>query len=265
MNITKRCIINFFSRGREEYRLGTERLITSALKVQFDGDILVWSPDFTQEGDIDEKIFTFKGYPNTEKYGECKPHKEEPYQFKSYCFQKALEMGYEKILWCDSSVMLFRNPDHYFKLANEVGVVLFDNQGCLESVYTSDDCLNTMGCSYEYANSFFQIDAAIMLLDFTFWKTQLFFDDYIKYCSDGICLNGKSGSTRPEFSAHRHDQSVASYIARKHYINPINYGAWAYFGDSGVQTEKKYRPTFAKVGIQLPMNLIESILPMEVN
>ncbi|GEM_PF-2540559 len=263
MNVTKRCVINFFSAGRENYKLGTERLISSILKVHFDGDILVWSPDFTTEGNITEKVFVFKGYPKTEKYGECKPHSEEPYQFKSFAFQQALEMGYEKILWCDSSVMVFRNPDHYFKLANEIGVVLFDNQGCLESVFTSDDCLDRMGCSYEYANTFFQIDAAIMLLDFTYWKTKLFFDDYIHYCTDGICLNGKSGSVRPEFKAHRHDQSIASYIAKKHYINSINYGGWGYFGDTGIQDERKYRPTFAKVGIQIPMNVVESILPIE--
>lgn len=260
---TKKCLINFFSQGREDYCRGTERLIQSAKITGFNGDILIFSPHYNYDYVYDGNIFTYKGYPNTEKYGECKPHKEEPYQFKAFAFQKALEMGYEQILWCDSSVVIFRNPEHYFKLAKEIGVVLFDNQGCLESVFTSDDCLDQMGCSYKYANTFFQIEAAIMLLDFTYWKTHDFFNDYIKYCIDGICLKGKSGSKRPEFKAHRHDQSIASYIAKKHYINSINYGGWTYFGNYEVDGKNKYRPTFAKVGILNPLNIINKILPIE--
>jgi hypothetical protein len=263
MNEQKKCIINFFSPGREDYKKGTERFVTTAKLVGFSGDIIVHSPGFTENKQLDNNIFTITGYPVTEKYGKCKEHTEEPYQFKSFAFQQALEMGYEKILWCDSSVMLFRNPEHYFKLSHETGIILFDNPGCLESVYTSDDCLDQMGCSYELANTFFQIDAAIMLLDFTYWKTQVFFDDYVKYCTDGICLNGKSNSNRPEFKAHRHDQSVASYIAKKHYINTINYGGWAYWGDDMVREINRFRPTFAKVGVQVPLQYVEQYVQIE--
>ncbi len=31
-------------------------------------------------------------------------HTENPYAFKVYCFMKALELGYRKIIYCDSSL-----------------------------------------------------------------------------------------------------------------------------------------------------------------
>jgi len=252
MNSKKRCLINFFSEGREAYLKGTERLVNCGFKVGLDADILVHSSDFNRdiEGDFTEgnKIYSYMGYPITTKYGECRPHKEAPYQFKAYAIQNALEKGYEKILWCDSSIMLFKNPEHYWELAHEIGVVLFDNQGCIEATWTSDDCLEAMGCSVEYARTFFQCDAGIMMLDFTHFKTKEVFDDYMKYCNDDICLKGVSKSTRQDFTAHRHDQSIISYIAKKHYVNFINYGGWTYGGDPAFM-EGKYNPTFAKVGI----------------
>lgn len=40
----KRCIVNVFSEGRENYVAGTKRLINSLKDVGYIGDILVWSP-----------------------------------------------------------------------------------------------------------------------------------------------------------------------------------------------------------------------------
>lgn len=259
--MNKRCIINFFSTGREDYQRGTERLISCVLTHNMDVDVIVHSPDFTEDAEIirkQSKITMIKGYPITQKYGEGKPHSEAPYQFKAYCFQHALELGYKEILWCDSSIVILKNPEHYWKLAEEIGVILFDNQGCLESTWTSDDCLNQMGCDPEYAKTFFQCDAGIMMLNFNNPKTNIVFDEYMKYCNDGICLKGASGSTRPDFTAHRHDQSVISYIAKKNYINFINYGGWVYGGDPGVK-EGRFNPTFAKLGIRVPASEINSI------
>jgi len=246
--------VNFFSVGREDYKSGTERMITSALRAGFRGDIIVFSPDFIKDSvDMtihDSKVISIKGYPITREFGECKPHKEEPYQFKSYAFQYAREQGYKEVLWCDSSTFICKNPEHYFELAKEIGVVTFDNQGCLEAVWTADDCLEQIGCDAEYAKTFFQVEAFTILFNFNHKRGNLVFDDYIKYCSDGICLKGTSGSTRPEFKAHRHDQSVLSYILRKHYGIPINYGGWVVNEDFHKNmSDPNFRPTFGKIGV----------------
>lgn len=246
----KQCIVNFFSTGREDYKAGTERMLTSAIRNGFKGDILVFSPDFENddliETPIGSKVISIKGYPVTKEFGECKPHKEQPYMFKSYVIQYAKEQGYDEVLWCDSSTFICKNPEHYFELSREIGVVCFDNQGCLESTWTADDCLEQMGCSIEYARTFFEVEAFVMLFNFKHERAHKVFDDYIKYSSDGICLLGKSGSIRPDFTAHRHDQSILSYVLRKHYGLPINYGGWVINQDffSG-----KWNPTFGKVGM----------------
>jgi hypothetical protein len=249
MNPNKRCIVNFFSSGRENYQKGSERLILTILKQKLDIDVHIFSPQFIKpfvETIENTTLYTYPGYPINNLYGECKPHKEEPYQFKSYAIQTMREMGYESILWCDSSIMLFKNPEHYFELSKEIGVILFDNPGCTEATWTADDCLNQMGCNPVYANTFFECDAGMMLFNFSVPVTHKVFDEYIKYCNDGICLNGKSGSTRPEFKAHRHDQSIISYIAKKNNITLLSYGAWCY----GHEVQKGlFHPTLAKVGI----------------
>jgi hypothetical protein len=251
--VTKQCIVNFFSQGRENYKEGTERMVTSALRQGYTGDVIIFSPDFTRNDVMETPnglVKTIKGYPVTNAFGICKPHKEAPYMFKSHCFQYAKEQGYEEVLWCDSSTLFLKNPQHYFELAKEIGVITFDNQGCLESVFTSDDCLEQMGCSPEYANTFFQVEAFTILFNFNHQRANLVFEDYAHYCNDGICLLGASGSTRPEFKAHRHDQSVLSFILRKHYGIPINYGGWVVNEDFFKRmNDPNFKPTFGKIGI----------------
>lgn len=107
-----------------------------------------------------------------------------------------------------------------------------------------------MGCSVEFARTFFEIDAFVMLFDFTNIITNLFFDKYFEHSRDGICLKGVGGSLRPDFKAHRHDQSIASYWAKIFNILPINYGGWCYAHEVG----KKFNPTFVKAGIEQLFN-----------
>ena len=246
MNKNKRCLVNFFSKGREDYKKGTERLIESIKKLGIEIDILVYSPDFG--GAVQTFSFgtvtSIHGYPNTLKYGLCPNHNSAPYLFKAFIIQSAREMGYETILWCDSSIILNKNPEHYFELVKETGIVTFDNIGNYEATWTSDDCLQQLGCSVEYARTFFQIEAAILLFNFNNVVTNELFEEYIKYGLDGICLKGLSGSTREDFKGHRHDQSVLSYLIRKYKKNPIDYGGWATKIDLG-----DCNPTFLKIGI----------------
>jgi len=247
MNINKRCIVNFFSHGRERYQFGTERLITSAKNSGLETDILVFSPEFTSEitqsflfGDVK----TFVGYPKTEQFGECPNHLDIPYLFKAFGIQVAKEMGYEQILWCDSSIVFEKNPNHYFELSKELGVITFDNLKEPEDMWTSDDCLEQLGCSVEEAEKIMQIDAAILFFDFSTQRANDFFNDYINIGNDGISFAGKSGSSRPNFKDHRHDQSVLSYLVKKHYIVPLSYGTWCYR-----EKREGYNPTFIKAGM----------------
>lgn len=272
MNKHKRIVVNFASGGRENYIRGSQRLFDSAIEVGLDADMLICSPDLQDSGDYivngDMTLFLRRRWPTSKEWGDCPSHQYAPYAFKSYIMQEARDMGYEKVMWADSSTVFLKNPEKYWELAEEIGVVLLDNPGCPEATWTSDDCLEHMGCDKEFAKTFFEIDAFMMIFDFSvpvtdplLWErfgysknskpvANMLFDNYFEHSRDGICLLGQSGSTRENFQAHRHDQSIASYFAKLYNILPINYGAWCYANEVGV----KFNPTFVKVGISQPFD-----------
>lgn len=264
-----KCIVSYFSQGREDYRTGCVRMLESLSNYGFNGDALIYSPDFTDE-DINKyynfvnggEIIPIKGMPTTEKYGVCPPHSTHPYAFKAYCIQNALERGYKKIGWLDCSVVALHSIDILFELANYTGLITFDNQGCCENTWTSDDCFQQMGINPADA-TYFQIDAAMLFWDFNKEKAVQIFEEYMKYCNDGISLKGVSGSKRPEFNAHRHDQSILSALVRKYYLNPLNYGFWCTSADA--LTNKEYDPILAKIGIANSLNTIKECLEWKKN
>lgn len=254
MNNKKRCIVNFASIGREDYRKGSQRLLDSIVQLNLNTDFLFCTPDTQASLDTkvdDIEIFVKNRMPVSKKFGECPSHKDVPYAFKSYIIQEARDMGYEKIMWADSSAVIVKDIEKYWQLAEETGAVLFDNPGCPEATFTSDDCLEHMGCSFEFAKTFFEVDAFVIIFDFNNPNGITLFDRYFEHSRDGICLNGKSGSNRPEFKAHRHDQSIISYFAKTLNITPISYGAWSYATED---IGTKFNPTFIKTGINQFLN-----------
>jgi len=250
----ERCVVNFASKGRENYLLGSQRILETMDYTNVDADFLVCSPELETEGDFlgnrNRNIFLRKRYPISKEFGICPTHKDAPYAFKSYIIQEARDMGYTKILWADSSCVFLKDVETYWNLASEIGTVLLDNPGCPEATWTADDCLEHMGCDPEFAKTFFEIDAFMMIFNFDSKSATNLFDNYFLHSRDGICLRGERGSPRPEFKAHRHDQSIISYFAKVANILPINYGAWCYAHEVGIN----FNPTFVKCGIGQDFN-----------
>ena len=258
MNAKKRIIVNFSSKGRENYIAGSQRLLDSMNLAGVDADLLICSPDsLPKSEDIEDNgriVYLRNRMPTTKEFGECPPHSTHPYAFKSFIIQEARDMGYEKIMWADSSCVFLKDAEPYWHLASEIGVVTLDNPGCPEATWTADDCLEHMGCDPEFAKTFFEIDAYMMIFDFTSLTvnhpdskliSHALFEQYFNHSMDGICCKGERGSTRPDFRAHRHDQSIISYFIKIYNIHPINYGAWCYAHEVGT----KFNPTFVKAGI----------------
>jgi len=246
-----RCLVNFSSFGRENYLGGSQRLLDNCATINLDADLLFFSPDSKSwDNDVkvseDSTLLFRRRYPRSKEFGDCPIHLHAPYAFKAYCIQEALDMGYKKVMWMDSSVVFFKYPEVFWRLAEDVGVVVFDNPGCPEAFYTSDDCLEHMGCTAEEANKFWMVSAGMIVLDFNEPITKTIFDFYFEHSRDSICLLGKSGSTRKEFIAHRHDQSILSYICHREYVHHLNYGSWAYYSDI---LNGRCRPTIGVVGM----------------
>ncbi len=246
----KRCVVNVFSEGREDYASGTKRLIKSLQQVGYKDDIIVFSPEYTNDDIIkldDITLYTYSGWGHNETYGKAFPHKEYNYQFKSYALQFAKEHGYDQVIWMDSAVVVLKNPQAYFDILAEIGVLVFDAKSSNEAEWTADIALEKMGCSLDFAKSINQCYSGLMMFDFKIDIANTIFNDFCKYSLDRDICNGTGGSVRPEFKEHRHDQSIVSYCVRKHGLYNLNFGGFIWEGFLGQWGYNS--PTFVNLGI----------------
>jgi hypothetical protein len=216
-------IVSFAKKGRENYPSAFPRLIASARDAGFTGDFILCAPELPAT-EIHGGVFNQPDLP-------LPPHQEIPYGFKPTLVNIARGLGYKRVLWCDSTIFFVRNAMDVFDTIAFKGVLLFDNPGCPETHWTSDDCLAKMGCSAEEASQITQAMACVMGFDFDNPQAHSVFDEWFDFGKDGVCFQGRSGSQRPEFRAHRHDQSVISYLAHKHGISKLPYGTLSYWND----------------------------------
>jgi hypothetical protein len=216
-------IVSFAKRGRENYPSAFPRLIESARTAGFTGDFIMCAPEMPAT-EIYGGVFNQPGLPIPQ-------HGEVPYGFKPTLVNIARGQGYKKVIWCDSTIFFVRKFQDLLETIEFKSLMLFDNPGCPELHWTSDDCLAQMGCSIEEAAMVNQAMACVMGFDFDAPIAHTIFDEWFEFGKDGVSFQGRSGSTRPEFRAHRHDQSVISYLAHKHNISKIPYGTLSYWND----------------------------------
>jgi hypothetical protein len=225
MSTPRRVIISWAKNGREEYVKGLPRLIRSALanghRNNIDCGFLIFSPDF-KTADVD-------GVQIARKYPSCYPcpdHQLIPYGFKPWLFHVARCLGFEQVLWCDSTIVVRKPLDFIWDTAEKEGLFVGENTGCPQNIWTSDDSLDAMGCPRDCAEN--QIMACAVGIDFRHPKAQTVFANWEQLSQDGITFQGKGKSTRPEFRGHRHDQSAMSWLCIKHQIPRQSYGILGY-------------------------------------
>lgn len=219
----KDVICSFASKGREDYRKSLLRLIDS-VKEHWSGDMLVYSPDHWLDEYKGVKIR--KGWPQP-KGIKSLTHAEMPYQFKTALIQEALEMGYQRIIWLDSSMQLKKDLTPLFNGIG--GMTFFENLGHPTWKYISDHALDMLrsdgfmndGSTWQDIKQVPQIWGGAFALDFTknAWS---FFSNLIKYSLNGSFKEG--GSTRVGFITHRHDQAVMSVLLNEALFTMLPYG-----------------------------------------
>lgn len=218
---TKDCIVSFASKGRELYNVMLLRLIDSAIE-HWKGDMLVYSPDHTSHEY--RGVTIHKGYPKPVGVKSF-THQEMPYQFKTAMIQLALEQGYERIIWLDSSMIIKKDLTPLFD--SPCGVTGFENLGHPTWKYLSDnahDILKKEGFNDPIEDDIYRIPqmwGGAFALNFEYDHAGMFFDSLKKFSVNGSFLT--SGSRRPDFVAHRHDQSVMSVLAHN-IIQLLPYG-----------------------------------------
>lgn len=197
--MSKRCVVSFAD--TPFYRSKMDRLGES-LKGKTDADFIAFT-DVNQIG--------------------CEPHSVIPYKFKPYAIKKAIEMGYESILWCDSPIIAVKDLSPVFEHIEKHGYLFFDNIGHTLGMWTNDKALNHFGISREKAMKIQMIMACCMGFRMTkhgLSKNTWDQNDYEMFVNSYIALADilYPGS----WSDHRHDQSVASLLIHQNEMTILN-------------------------------------------
>lgn len=196
--VVKKCIVSFADKTGS-YQKKLLRLEQS-LKGNFDGDFL----GFTDYAQIDSP-----------------KHSEIPYAFKPYAIQKAIDQGYELILWCDSPIYAKGNIQPIFDHIEKHGYLFFDNIGYSLGDYTNDKTLEYFKISREESWNIKMIMACCMgFKEPAIFSDRMLFMEYKKmakelYPGEWDNQDGTE-SLDMRVRGHRHDQSVMSALIHKY-------------------------------------------------
>lgn len=187
----KKAIVSL-ANDKGNYRLSLARLEES-LKGRFDGD--------------------FFGFTGEHMVG-APPHEENPYAFKVYAIDMVRQMGYDYILWLDSSVYAIKDVQPVFDIIARDGYLMQDS-GHVVGHWCNDGTLEYFRLSREMAMSKPMYGNAGMLgLDFT---TALSFGDKKKPYSWFMIWKQtmERGFFKGSWGNHRHDMTCGSIIANE--------------------------------------------------
>jgi hypothetical protein len=188
------CVINFAKGGW--YPTGQMRLADSLQQVRFPHDVFTWK----DEAEI--------GAP---------PHQDSPYAFKPYGLKRAVEMGYEIVLWADASVWAIQPVQPIFDHIEKHGHLFFYNGWC--DTWTSDACADGFGIIRDQLAKTPHLMGICMGWDMRRAKCQVFLERWLQKANDGVSFPGswvndqQQVSKDPRVKGHRHDQAVASILA----------------------------------------------------
>lgn len=163
----------------------------------------------------------FMGFTNEVEIG-APPHQLNPYAFKLYAFDKALEAGHTKILLIDASVWAIRDPLPVFEHISEHGYIM-QEAGHYCGNWANDNCLSYFNITRDEANKMLMYgNAGFLGLDFSTEIAKTFFMRWKASMLAGIF--------KGSWDNHRHDMVCGSIIANQ--LNMEYQGAhdWLNYG-----------------------------------
>jgi hypothetical protein len=168
---TRRCVISL-GVGKKAFTDGLLRLEESLRRVGFEGDYIYWS-DNLPEG--------------------CPDHFETPFGFKTYCFFEAKRLGYEEVLWMDSTCVAIRPLNSVFSQIEKNGYIIFNNNyGQMMGQWCSDEALAHNAISREQALTIPEIPCSALGFDLSSEIGLLFLEKWHQTMGDGITARGTS-------------------------------------------------------------------------
>jgi len=150
----------------------------------------------------------------------CPTHQENPYAFKIYSILKAYNMGYQKVLWMDSSAWAIRSLSEIDKIIEQDGIFL-EYGGERVGTWTNDFTINYFNTNRTELMDIPVVVAGISGFNFGNQKSIDIFSEWKKACDSG-CFKGAwnnnnlSESSDERCKGHRHDLSSLSILASKY-------------------------------------------------
>ncbi len=200
----KRCIINLATPDAW-YLEGQARLLESLRRVGYRDDILSWRSE--QE----------VGAPS---------HKKVPYAFKAFAFVRALEQGYDVVVWVDASFWAISPVESIFEFVENAGYMFPLDASLSVGQWCSDAALLTLGVDRESAFDIPMFSAGFMGLNLTDARSQQYLREWHARATDGTTFagawtnNNRQVSNDPRVLGHRHDMTAGSVIAYKLGMTP---------------------------------------------
>lgn len=199
----KHCIVNF---SDSIFKKGQERLVESLKDFNYQGDVILFN-SFEEVG--------------------SKTHAEVPYQFKVYAIEKARQMGYDVVLYCDASLYAIKDVMPVIYYIIEKGH-LMEFCGFNAGQYSTDLCLSEFNLTRDEAMNIPLHSAGFTGINFQNPIASEFFDKWFKSAQEEITFKGAWNNTEKQCSqderclGHRHDQTTASIIAHDLGMERIN-------------------------------------------
>jgi hypothetical protein len=136
------------------------------------------------------------------------------YNVKAAAFHEVLEMGYERILWLDSSVWAIQNPAPIFDVISNDGWYFWRN-GFNCALTCDDHALRYFQINRDQAEQMPDITSSMFGVHMGNPKAQEFMTRWLATAKDGLWASSRfhnNGSQDPRFLFDRQDQSCASVI-----------------------------------------------------
>jgi hypothetical protein len=212
----KKTIVNFACSGREPYVRGQARLVES-LRKQGEKDFLLYS----------------------NKYPPGSPtHQQVPYAFKYYAMQVAFDQGADLVFWLDASIVALKPLDPLWKVIEERGILVIDNAGAMQRLWTSQYCFDLLGCTAEKVHDQHQVCGGVVGYNRHNEIAMKVFNTMMDYAKLGTPFAGGPPQAKVAggFQAHRHDQSCLTHLV---YVYNIQREPWpgVLSYSSGVSTD----------------------------
>lgn len=201
----KTLLISYASKGRDDYHKGLKRLIQSCKGLE----IRAYSNDMDEVERIANGIQTCN----------VTPHSEVPYKFKLDLIDRAIQDGYERIVWLDSSLQVVKNLDELF---NDSAGFCFHNLGHPLYKYISDQAQSNLLLNNVDLMETPQVWGGAFGLDFSNPLAHKILLALKRQADIGSFNEGTS--EREGFIAHRHDQAVMSVIFKRFGLKMYDYG-----------------------------------------